>query len=139
MDPIPGVFTISMADHDNHARQRKALSHGFSKKALWSQEEIVQGYVKKLIDHFKKFSSKNQAFDVVKYMNFITFDIIGKNLMCPATPDDLRLINLKGNSAYVGQHLGQPTSQQDGGPLVCSPRQCRIYGMMQLPLDASDY
>jgi cytochrome P450 len=41
VDPIPGVQTISMADRENHARQRKALSYGFSKQALWSQEEIV--------------------------------------------------------------------------------------------------
>lgn len=41
VDPMPSVQTISMADHDNHARQRKALSHRFSKKALWEQEEII--------------------------------------------------------------------------------------------------
>jgi cytochrome P450 len=77
VDPIPGVQTISMADRENHARQRKALSHGFSKQALWSQEEIVNGFVTKLMDQFHKFAESGEVFDIVKWLNFITFDVIG--------------------------------------------------------------
>ncbi|KAF1987323.1 cytochrome P450 [Aulographum hederae CBS 113979] len=77
VDPIPGVSTISMADIDTHARQRKALSHGFSKQALWSQEDIVQGFVDKLMVNFSRFAEKKEKFDVVKWFNFITFDVIG--------------------------------------------------------------
>lgn len=77
VDPIPGVSTISMADHDNHARQRKALSHGFSKKALWEQEGIVQEFVTKLMDKIHGFATTGEVFDIVKWMNFITFDVIG--------------------------------------------------------------
>ena len=77
VDPLPGVSTISMADHDTHARQRKALSYGFSKKALHEQEDIMQEYVNKLQKNFWKFSNKNEAFDIVKWFNFITFDVIG--------------------------------------------------------------
>jgi cytochrome P450 len=77
VDPMPGVSTISMADHDTHARQRKALSHGFSKKALWSQEDIVQVYVDKLMDNISNFSKKGEAFDIAKWFNFVTFDVIG--------------------------------------------------------------
>ena len=44
-----------MADNDTHARQRRALSHGFSQQALWGQEEIVQSYVTKLLNNFKSF------------------------------------------------------------------------------------
>lgn len=77
VDPLPGVQTISMADHDNHARQRKALSHGFSKKALWEQEIIIQGFVAKLMGNIHRFSEKGEAFDIVKWFNFITFDVIG--------------------------------------------------------------
>ncbi|RDW63899.1 cytochrome P450-9 [Coleophoma crateriformis] len=77
VDPLPGVQTISMADHANHARQRKALSHGFSKKALWEQEDIVQGFVDKLMKNFHGFAERKEVFDIVKWYNFITFDVIG--------------------------------------------------------------
>ena len=77
VDPMPGVSTISMADQENHARQRKALSHGFSKKALWGQEPIVNGFVTKLMDNIHGFVQKGESFDIVKWFNFFTFDIIG--------------------------------------------------------------
>jgi cytochrome P450 len=77
VDPVPGVSTISMADTENHARQRKALSHGFSKKALWDQEKIVDGFVTKLIDNIHNFASNGMPFDIVKWFNFVTFDVIG--------------------------------------------------------------
>ncbi|KAG9230345.1 putative Isotrichodermin C-15 hydroxylase [Amylocarpus encephaloides] len=65
VDPLPGVSTISMAGHADHARQRKALSHGFSKKALWAQESIVQEFVDKLIGRFHEFAKKGEVFDIV--------------------------------------------------------------------------
>jgi len=77
VDPIPGVSTISMADTKTHARQRKALSYGFSKQALWAQEGIVQGFVDKLQGNFRRFSESGEVFDIVKWFNFITFDVIG--------------------------------------------------------------
>lgn len=70
VDPIPGVSTISMADHDTHARQRKALSYGFSKKALWEQEGIMQDYVDKLQNKFKVASeTPSESIDIVKWFN----------------------------------------------------------------------
>lgn len=77
VDPMPGVSTISMADQENHARQRKALSHGFSKKALWEQEDIIQEFVDKLMTNFHGFAERRETFDIVKWYNFITFDVIG--------------------------------------------------------------
>ena len=77
VNPLPGVQTISMADHDNHARQKKALSHGFSKKALWEQENIIQSFVDKLTRNFHGFAERQEIFDIVKWYNFITFDVIG--------------------------------------------------------------
>jgi cytochrome P450 len=74
VDPIPGVSVISMADHDTHARQRKALSYGFSKKALWEQEGIMQEYVDKLLKNFWKFTeNKDEPFDIVKWFNLCVF------------------------------------------------------------------
>jgi cytochrome P450 len=77
VDPMPGVQTISMANHIDHARQRKALSYGFSKKALFAQEEIVQEFVDKLMRNFDNFAEKSEPFDIVRWLNFITFDVIG--------------------------------------------------------------
>lgn len=68
VDPMPGVQTISMADHDNHARQRKALSHGFSKKALWEQEEIIPGFVNNLMNNSYGFAASGETFDIVKWL-----------------------------------------------------------------------
>jgi cytochrome P450 len=70
VDPMPGVSTISMADHDTHARQRKALSYGLSKKALWEQEDIMQEYVDKLMGNFQTFARQPTVpFDIVKWFN----------------------------------------------------------------------
>jgi cytochrome P450 len=77
VDPVPGVSTISMADNDTHARQRRALSHGFSQQALWGQEEIVQEYITKFLNNVKGFCEKNQSFNIVDWYNFMTFDVIG--------------------------------------------------------------
>lgn len=77
VDPIPGVASISMADRETHARQRKALSHGFSKKALWEQEPTVNEFVTKLMNNIHDFARQGESFDIVKWFNFFTFDIIG--------------------------------------------------------------
>lgn len=77
VDPVPGVSTISMADRANHARQRKALSHGFSKRALWEQEGIVQEFVDAFINRVHEFAQTGKPFDIVKWYNFLTFDVIG--------------------------------------------------------------
>ncbi|KAF2184814.1 cytochrome P450 [Zopfia rhizophila CBS 207.26] len=77
VDPVPGVSTISMSDNETHARQRRALSHGFSQQALWGQEEIVQTYVTKLLNNIKTFAETEQSFNIVDWYNFMTFDVIG--------------------------------------------------------------
>lgn len=59
------------------ARQRKALSHGFSKKALWEQESIVQSFVDMFICRLHEYASTGEAFDIVRWYNFLTIDIIG--------------------------------------------------------------
>lgn len=66
-----------MADDDNHARQRRALSHSFSQKALVEQEYIVKRYVDQLIENLKRMESKDEQFNMVNWLNFTTFDIIG--------------------------------------------------------------
>ncbi|CAK4031919.1 Cytochrome P450 [Lecanosticta acicola] len=77
VEAVPGVTTLTMADDENHARQRRALSHAFSQKALLEQEYIVKSYVDQLIDHMKRMVENDEAFNLVNWLNFTTFDIIG--------------------------------------------------------------
>jgi cytochrome P450 len=77
VEPIVGVSTLTMADDANHARQRRALAHSFSQKALLEQEDIVQHYVSQFITHMKRLSTAEESFNMVNWLNFTTFDIIG--------------------------------------------------------------
>jgi cytochrome P450 len=77
VEPVVGVTTLTMADDANHARQRRALAHSFSQKALVEQEDIIQDYVSQFIKHLHRLSAKNEAFNMVNWLNFTTFDIIG--------------------------------------------------------------
>ena len=66
-----------MSDDDNHARQRRALSHSFSTVALVEQEGIINGYVTMLMECLDRMATENETFNMVNYLNFTTFDIIG--------------------------------------------------------------
>src|ERR1700753_1497845 len=77
VDPIPGVTTLTMADDANHSRQRRALAYPFSQKALMEQEYIVQGYVDMFIEKLGAKSDKESMVNLVDYLNYTTFDIIG--------------------------------------------------------------
>jgi len=41
------------------------------------QEDIIQGYVNQFITHMKRMAAKNKIFNMVNWLNFTTFDIIG--------------------------------------------------------------
>jgi len=77
VDPIPGVTTLTMADDANHSRQRRALAYPFSQKALHEQEYIVQGYVDMFIEKLGNKVDKGTVVNLVDYLNYTTFDIIG--------------------------------------------------------------
>lgn len=57
MQDIPGSTTLTMAGDSDHSRQRRALSHAFSQKALLEQESIIRGYVDLLIEKMKPFAA----------------------------------------------------------------------------------
>ncbi|KYG41641.1 hypothetical protein M433DRAFT_75432 [Acidomyces richmondensis BFW] len=78
VDPVPGVSTISMADNRTHARQRKALSHCFSKQALWSQESIIKGSIDILMNKLKASAETGESINIMNWYNFLTFDVIGE-------------------------------------------------------------
>lgn len=77
VDPLPGASTLTMADDANHARQRRALSHSFSERALKEQEYIIQSYIDKLISNLGRMADASEEFNMVNWLNFTTFDIIG--------------------------------------------------------------
>jgi len=77
IDPLPNASTLTMADDENHARQRRALSHAFSQQALAEQEDILLVYVNLFIRRLGEMCDKGQSFNLVNWYNFTTFDIIG--------------------------------------------------------------
>jgi len=66
-----------MAGDADHARQRRALSHAFSTKALLEQEYIVKNYIEVFSEKMNEFSHKRALVNVTDWFAFTTFDIIG--------------------------------------------------------------
>lgn len=77
VDPLPNASTLTMADDDTHARQRRALSHAFSQQALLEQEDILLVYVNLFIKKLGEMCDQDEPFNLVNWYNFTTFDIIG--------------------------------------------------------------
>lgn len=76
-----GVHDIFTAGREDHRRQRRLVAHAFSDSALNEQEDLVKGYVDLLMLRFKENVAKGDAFDIVKWYNYTTFDIIGMVLL----------------------------------------------------------
>ena len=84
----PGVEAHSLisAPAADHARFKKALSPAFSEKATREYEPVVRRYFDKLIARFDEVIDTNSKLrkerkaivDVVQWLNFATFDIIGE-------------------------------------------------------------
>jgi cytochrome P450 len=66
-----------MANDADHARQRRALSHAFSTKALLEQEYIVKSYIDVFSKKMNEFAANGETVDVVDWFAYTTFDIIG--------------------------------------------------------------
>ena len=77
VEPIPGASNLTMSDDINHARQRRALAHAFSQKALIEQEELIMGYVNAFIKNLDRLAANHTKANMVNWFNFTTFDIIG--------------------------------------------------------------
>jgi cytochrome P450 len=84
IEAVEGVTTLTMSNDEVHARQRRALSHPFSMKALLEQQDIVNSHVTKLMSNFHRLSQKGAPINIVDWYNFTTFDIIGD--LCFAEP-----------------------------------------------------
>ena len=71
---VSDLLTASVADH---ARQRKAFSHAFSEKAVRGQEPIIASHLDRFIDRLQRRAKEEPNIDIVKWLEFLTFDIIG--------------------------------------------------------------
>lgn len=61
----------------HHRRLRKQLNHAFSDASMYEQEPIVKQYIDLLCQRLGEQAAKGEPFDIVKWLNFTTFDIIG--------------------------------------------------------------
>jgi cytochrome P450 len=89
----PGVVPSLLAEsRDNHTLIRRQFNYGFSDKILRDQESIVKGYVDLLMQRLRErcipstktdggeketLSASKTAFDLRRWYNYTTFDIIG--------------------------------------------------------------
>lgn len=69
--------SIISAPRDAHRRQRRHLAHAFSEAALAEQQAFVLKYVNLLISKIAEHAHEGRKMNVVDWMNFMTFDIIG--------------------------------------------------------------
>jgi cytochrome P450 len=74
---VPGAVTITMADDADHARQRRALSHAFSTRALLEQESLIRSYVDVFRDRMAEFAATGEVCNIADWFSYTTFDIIG--------------------------------------------------------------
>ncbi|KAJ4115320.1 hypothetical protein NW768_011172 [Fusarium equiseti] len=72
--PAPNLIT---ANHEDHKRQRKLLSHAFSQKALRGQEGLIKHYVDLFIERLTRKARQGETVNMVAWYNFATFDLIG--------------------------------------------------------------
>jgi cytochrome P450 len=69
--------SILEAPREEHAVLRKALSHGFSEKALRAQEGRIKRYVDFLVLRLTQNAKRGtKALDVAKWYNWIAFDVV---------------------------------------------------------------
>ena len=74
-----GIHSILSANDADHARYRRLLAHAFSERALRQQEHLLQSYIDLLVNKLHEHASvpSTAVVDLVKWLNFTTFDIIG--------------------------------------------------------------
>ncbi len=76
-----GVHSILSANDADHARYRRLLAHAFSESALREQEYLPLAYIdlltRRLSGIVASSGSNGAVVDIVKWLNFTTFDIVG--------------------------------------------------------------
>lgn len=66
------------APKDRHRRIRRQLGHAFSDAALNEQESTIKSFVGLLISRLSEMEKQQKSFNMVDWLNFTTFDIIGE-------------------------------------------------------------
>ena len=74
---LTGADNILVADDADHSKMRRQLAHAFSEKALRGQEDFLKKYVDLLIMRLKAESAEGRSVDLVRWYNFMTFDVLG--------------------------------------------------------------
>jgi len=76
VDNIP--IDITNSGREEHARLRRALSHGFSDRCMREQQPLIKGYIDLLIRRLREHGRDGTVpVDMVAWYNFTTFDVIG--------------------------------------------------------------
>ena len=77
--PPPGqvLSLITTSSQTDHARMRGLLRGAFTEKALRDQSHIIEYYVKLLISSLREKASSGVSVNMVDWVNYTTFDIIG--------------------------------------------------------------
>jgi len=76
-DSLIGMPDIISANDADHARIRRPLNHAFSEQALRSQKDIINSYITLLITKLHRQAKSEIPIDIVRWLNFTTFDITG--------------------------------------------------------------
>ncbi|KAH6646644.1 cytochrome P450 [Truncatella angustata] len=82
-EKAPGHFapgfskSIIASPKDVHRRQRRQLGYAFSDAAMHEQEPIIEQYVRLLGDRIHEHAASGKEMNIVQWLNFTTFDIIG--------------------------------------------------------------
>ena len=76
-----GIHSILSANNADHARYRRLLAHAFSESALREQEYLPLAYIdlltRRLHGIVASSGDHGTVIDIVKWLNFTTFDIVG--------------------------------------------------------------
>ncbi|KAF7911958.1 uncharacterized protein EAE98_011715 [Botrytis deweyae] len=70
--------SILGAPNELHRRLRRSLAHSFSEAAIREQEGIIEKHVNMLLEQLTRKAELVETVDIVKWMNFTFFDIIGE-------------------------------------------------------------
>ncbi|KAF2159813.1 hypothetical protein M409DRAFT_70842 [Zasmidium cellare ATCC 36951] len=74
---VNGCPDVVSSDEENHSRQRKILSTGFSDKAIKGYEPLLRSWAQKMITKMFEQANKAGEIDMLKYLNCTTFDVMG--------------------------------------------------------------
>ncbi|EOA81121.1 uncharacterized protein SETTUDRAFT_24624 [Exserohilum turcica Et28A] len=76
--PVKGVTSsILNADHEEHAKIRRALAHGFSDASMRAQEPLIANYVKLLLSRLRdEVSGGKSVQNIAAWYNWTTFDLV---------------------------------------------------------------